>query len=204
MSNKNYNNPNIRISKVYTRTGDQGDTCLVGGRKISKDDLRICSYGEIDELNAYIGGCRQIIIDLNLKHKDLKKILSILYRLQNELFNLGNMLATLDKDIYEGMPRVEKEHIDKMEKDIDYFNEDLPSLKSFVLPGGSQINIWFHISRTLCRKCERTVVTLSKKESINPIVIKYLNRLSDGLFVWSRWINIIQSNPEVVWNPNEN
>ena len=204
MSNKNYNNPNIRISKVYTRTGDQGDTCLVGGRKISKDDLRICSYGEIDELNAYIGGCRQIIIDLNLKHKDIKKILSILYRLQNELFNLGNMLATLDEDIYEGMPRVEKEHIYKMEKDIDYFNKDLPSLKSFVLPGGSQINIWFHISRTLCRKCERTVVALSKKESINPIIIKYLNRLSDGLFVWSRWINIIQSNPEVVWNPNEN
>tara|TARA_B100000579_G_scaffold332182_1_gene282482 strand:- start:6590 stop:7204 length:615 start_codon:yes stop_codon:yes gene_type:complete len=203
LSDKNYNNPNIRISKVYTRTGDQGETCLVGGRKVSKDDSRICSYGEIDELNAYIGGCRQIIIDLKLKHKDIKKILSVLYRLQNELFNLGNMLATLDKDIYVGMPRVEKEHIDKMEKDIDYFNKDLPSLKSFVLPGGSQINVWFHISRTLCRKCERTVVALSKKESINPIVVKYLNRLSDGLFVWSRWINIIQSKPEVVWNPNE-
>ena len=203
MSDKNYNNPNIRISKVYTRSGDQGETSLVGAKKISKDDPRICSYGEIDELNAYIGGCRQIIIDLNLKHKDIKKILSILYRLQNELFNLGNMLATLDEDIYEGMPRVEKEHIYKMEKDIDYFNKDLPSLKSFVLPGGSQINIWFHISRTLCRKCERTVVALSKKESINPIIIKYLNRLSDGLFVWSRWINVIQSNPEVVWNPNE-
>ena len=113
------------------------------------------------------------------------------------------MLATLDEDIKKGMPQVEKSHIDNLEKDIDYFNSNLPALKSFVLPGGSQTNVWFHITRTLCRKCERTVVALSKKEKIDVVIIKYLNRLSDALFVWSRWINFINSKDEVLWNPNE-
>ena len=103
----------------------------------------------------------------------------------------------------EGMPKIETHHIDKMEEDIDFFNENLPTLKSFVLPGGSQLNIWFHISRTLCRKCERTIVSLSKKESIDSAIVKYLNRLSDALFVWSRWVNVTQLYSEVTWNPNE-
>ena len=198
---KKYSDPNIRINKVYTRSGDEGQTHLVGGKKIYKDDTRICSYGEIDELNSYIGGCRELILNKN-NQSDFIKLSDILYRIQNELFNLGNMLATLDEDIKAGMPKIENSHIENMEKDIDYFNDSLPDLTSFVLPGGSQLNIWFHISRTLCRKCERTVVSLSRKESIDPIVMKYLNRLSDGLFVWSRWVNVIQSCPEVSWDPN--
>jgi len=203
MNKKKYNSPNISISKVYTKTGDRGYTQLVGGKKISKSDLRICSYGEIDELNSYVGGCRQMIIDSKVENDDLHRISDILYRVQNELFNVGNMLATLDVDIKKGMPQVEKSHIDNLEKDIDYFNSNLPTLKSFVLPGGSQTNVWFHITRTLCRKCERTVVALSKKEKIDVVIIKYLNRLSDALFVWSRWINFINSKDEVLWNPNE-
>ena len=203
MSKKKYNSPNISISKVYTKTGDRGHTQLVGGKKISKSDLRICSYGEIDELNSYVGGCRQMIIDSKVENDDLQRISDILYRVQNELFNLGNMLATLDEDIKKGMPQVEKSHIVNLEKDIDYFNSNLPTLKSFILPGGSQTNVWFHITRTLCRKCERTVVALSKKEKIDIVIIKYLNRLSDALFVWSRWINFINSEDEVLWNPNE-
>ena len=203
MNKKKYNSPNISISKVYTKTGDRGHTQLVGGKKISKSDLRICSYGEIDELNSYVGGCRQMIIDSKVENDDLHRISDILYRVQNELFNVGNMLATLDEDIKKGMPQVEKSHIDNLEKDIDYFNSNLPALKSFVLPGGSQTNVWFHITRTLCRKCERTVVALSKKEKIDDVIIKYLNRLSDALFVWSRWINFINSKDEVLWNPNE-
>ena len=203
MNKKKYNSPNISISKVYTKTGDRGYTQLVGGKKISKSDLRICSYGEIDELNSYVGGCRQMIIDSKVENDDLQRISDILYRVQNELFNVGNMLATLDEDIKKGMPKVEKSHIDNLEKDIDYFNSNLPTLKSFVLPGGSQTNVWFHITRTLCRKCERTVVALSKKEKIDDVIIKYLNRLSDALFVWSRWINFINSKDEVLWNPNE-
>ncbi len=203
MSDNKYNNPNIRINKVYTKSGDQGETCLVGGKKIAKNDIRICSYGEIDELNSYIGGCRQLIVDLQSENPDFEKLSNILYRTQNELFNLGNMLATLNEDIHEGMPKIEDLHIDKMEGDIDYFNKNLPGLKSFVLPGGSQLNIWFHISRTLCRKCERTVLSLSQKEPIDSIIIKYLNRLSDGLFVWGRWVNVVQEHSEVVWNPNK-
>ena len=203
MNKKKYNNPNISISKVYTKTGDRGNTQLVGGKKISKSDLRICSYGEIDELNSYVGGCRQMIIDSKVENDDLQRISDILYRVQNELFNVGNMLATLDEDIKKGMPQVEKIHIDNLENDIDYFNSNLPVLNSFVLPGGSQTNVWFHITRTLCRKCERTVVALSKKEKIDIVIIKYLNRLSDALFVWSRWINFISSYGEVLWNPNE-
>ena len=203
MSKKKYNSPNISISKVYTKTVASGHTQLVGGKKISKSDLRICSYGEIDELNSYVGGCRQMIIDSKVENDDLQRISDILYRVQNELFNLGNMLATLDEDIKKGMPQVETSHIVNLEKDIDYFNSNLPTLKSFILPGGSQTNVWFHITRTLCRKCERTVVALSKKEKIDIVIIKYLNRLSDALFVWSRWINFINSEDEVLWNPNE-
>ncbi len=201
MSDNKYNNPGILINKVYTKSGDKGQTYLVGGKKIAKDDIRICSYGEIDELNAYIGGCRQLIVEKS-DNSEFKKLSNILYRIQNELFNLGNMLATLDEDIKKGMPRIEDSHIAKIENEIDYFNENLPDLKSFVLPGGSQLNIWFHISRTLCRRCERTVVSLSQKESVDAIIVKYLNRLSDGLFVWSRWVNVMQSHPEVSWNPN--
>ena len=201
MSDNKYNNPEILINKVYTKSGDKGQTYLVGGKKIAKNDIRICSYGEIDELNAYIGGCRQLIVEKS-DNSEFKKLSNILYRIQNELFNLGNMLATLDEDIKKGMPRIEDSHIKKMENEIDYFNENLPDLKSFVLPGGSQLNIWFHISRTLCRRCERTVVSLSQKESVDDIIVKYLNRLSDGLFVWSRWVNVMQSHPEVSWNPN--
>tara|TARA_B110001454_G_C12677373_1_gene416463 strand:+ start:731 stop:1342 length:612 start_codon:yes stop_codon:yes gene_type:complete len=201
LSDNKYNNPEILINKVYTKSGDKGQTYLVGGKKIAKDDIRICSYGEIDELNAYIGGCRQLIVEKS-DNSEFKKLSNILYRIQNELFNLGNMLATLDEDIKKGMPRIEDSHIKKMENEIDYFNENLPDLKSFVLPGGSQLNIWFHISRTLCRRCERTVVSLSQKESVDGIIVKYLNRLSDGLFVWSRWVNVMQSHPEVSWNPN--
>ena len=201
MSDNKYNNPEILINKVYTKSGDKGQTYLVGGKKIAKNDIRICSYGEIDELNAYIGGCRQLIVEKS-DNSEFKKLSNILYRIQNELFNLGNMLATLDEDIKKGMPKIEDSHIKKMENEIDYFNENLPDLKSFVLPGGSQLNIWFHISRTLCRRCERTVVSLSQKESVDGIIVKYLNRLSDGLFVWSRWVNVMQSHPEVSWNPN--
>ena len=190
--------------KIYTKKGDKGETNLFGtNKKISKASKRVKSYGEIDELNSYIGGCRQLIVDLQSENFDFEKLSNVLYRIQNELFNLGNMLATLDEDINEGMPKIEDCHIDKMEEDIDYFNKNLPDLKSFVLPGGSQLNIWFHISRTLCRKCERTVVSLSQKESINSIIIKYLNRLSDALFVWGRWVNVTQSYSEVVWNPNK-
>jgi len=203
LSKDKYNNPKITISKVYTRTGDLGITSLVGGQSVPKSDLRICTYGKIDELNSYIGACKQCILESDLEREDVTKLIKVLYRIQNELFNIGNMLATLDKDIKENMPKIEAAHIENLEKNIDYFNKDLPTLESFVLPGGSSINIWFHIARTICRNCERKIVELSNKEKIDVNVIKYLNRLSDLLFVFSRWSNYKLSIRETFWNPNQ-
>ena len=191
------------ISKVYTRTGDLGMTSLVGGKSVSKSDLRICTYGKIDELNSYIGACKQSLLESNLKGEDVTKLIKILYRIQNELFNIGNVLATLDKDIKKNMPKIEALHIGNLEENIDYFNKELPNLESFVLPGGSNLNIWFHIARTVCRNCERKIVELSNKEKIDINLIKYLNRLSDLLFVFSRWSNYKFSIKETFWNPNQ-
>ena len=203
MNKDKYSNPKITISKVYTRTGDLGMTSLVGGQSISKGDLRICTYGKIDELNSYIGACKQSLLESDLEGEDVTKLIKVLYRIQNELFNIGNVLATLDKNIKENMPKVEALHIETLEKNIDYFNKNLPILESFVLPGGSNSNIWFHIARTICRNCERKIVKLSNKEKIDINVIKYLNRLSDVLFVFSRWSNYQLSIKETFWNPNQ-
>ena len=202
MSKDKYNNPKITISKVYTRTGDLGMTSLVGGESVSKGNSRICAYGKIDELNSYIGACKQNL-STTIDNKDAEKLTRTLCRIQNELFNIGNMLATLDEDIKKNMPKIEECHIELLEENIDYFNEKLPILKSFVLPGGSNINIWFHIARTICRNCERKIIEFSDKEKIDINIVKYLNRLSDALFVFSRWSNCELSIKETLWNPNQ-
>ena len=203
MTDKNkFKDPNITISKVYTRTGDSGNTALVGGQRLSKDDIRIEAYGEVDELNAIIGGCKHEIDSRIDKHKELKSISSILYRVQHELFNLGTTLATLPEDLNNKLPCIRDLDIKRLEDEMDQFNNDLPILHSFVLPGGSNINIWLHKARTICRKAERRCVKLSKSSDLEPNVICYLNRLSDALFVWSRWVNYIQDFEENVWNPN--
>ena len=203
MNKKNYNNPNITINKVYTKKGDLGETSIIGGQKLTKCDLRICAYGEIDELNSYIGGCKQKLTDLDLSNKDVANLINILKRIQNELFNIGNMLATPPDYQSEKMPKIEQSHITSLENDIDYYNQNLPILNSFVLPGGSELNIWFHIARTLCRKCERIVVQLFNDQNIDVLIIAYLNRLSDALFVFSRWSNEMQSIKESLWDPNK-
>jgi len=202
VSRKKFKEPNIVINKVYTKTGDSGDTSLAGGQRISKDDIRIEAYGELDELNTIIGGCKHEI-DLSIpKCKDLKKVSDILSRVQNELFNLGTTLATLPEDLKESSPCITELDIKQLEREMDTFNEMLPSLNSFVLPGGSSINIWLHKARTICRKVERRCVKLSKTSNIEMNVIRYLNRLSDALFVWSRWVNYIQGFSENLWDPN--
>ena len=203
MNKKKYSNPNISISKVYTKKGDSGKTSLIGGSQVNKDDLRVCAYGEIDELNALIGACKQSSDDLELQTDDFKRLKRTLLRIQNELFNLGNVLATPHDSIYDSMPQIEADHVLSLENDIDFFNKNLPTLKSFVLPGGSSLNIWFHLGRTVCRRCERTVVKLSYKETVNSELIHYLNRLSDLLFVLGRWVNYTSSIKEVMWNPNK-
>jgi cob(I)alamin adenosyltransferase len=204
MSNeKPFNEPRgIVLNRIYTRGGDRGQTSLVGGQRIDKDDLRIESYGTVDELNSFIGVARMTCEELSDRHPKLHPFSHILTRLQHELFNLGSILATLPEDVHPKQPRVGPEEIEAIEREIDHANENLPPLRSFVLPGGSRLSAELHICRTVCRRAERVLVSLSRRESIPADSLQYLNRLSDALFVWSRWVNVIQEAEETLWQPN--
>ena len=192
-----FSEPKLAINRVYTRHGDQGQTSLVGGQKISKADLRIESYGTVDELNAYVGAARLSCIEIGCP-----ELAQILHGVQNALFNLGSLLATKLEDLHPLQPQVTQEDIKKLETTIDRFNKDLPSLKSFVLPGGNRPNVELHMARTICRRAERICVRLSQTEDIGQTVIPYLNRLSDALFVWSRWVVYQSKAEEHLWTPN--
>lgn len=202
MSKKEFHDPKISINKVYTKSGDSGTTGLVGGQRIPKDDIRIEAYGDVDELNATIGGCIEALRPFISKRIELENIIEKLLRIQHELFNTGTILATLPEDISSTLPRIKEENVLQLEEEIDELNNELPSLQSFVLPGGSKANIWFHMARNICRRAERRCITLNGKSEIDPLVIKYLNRLSDALFVYSRWVNYILECKEITWNPN--
>ena len=194
------NSPNIRINKVYTRAGDSGKTRLIGGETRFKDDPRIEAFGTVDELNAEIGLCRELVKETG--HEKFNSLIKVLKIVQNELFNLGTQLAGSKGGDANNMPQLSADAISKLEYEIDTVNELLSELTSFVLPGGSMINAQFHIARNVCRRAERRVVTLSKKEKLDSINLKYLNRLSDALFVWSRWISIELHHEENLWIPN--
>ena len=200
MNKEKFNDPNITISKVYTKTGDDGKTSLVGGQKVLKTNIRINAFGEIDELNSIIGIS---IEELKLIDHNFDSLINTLYRIQNDLFNLGTILATKPQDMTESMPRITAYDIKVLENEIDKSNKDLPVLHSFVLPGGSKINAYLHLARTVCRRCERVCCDLYEKEKIDKIVISYLNRLSDAFFVWSRWVITVLDHDENVWKPNE-
>lgn len=200
MSKEKFNDPNITISKVYTKTGDDGKTSLVGGQKVLKTNIRINAFGEIDELNSIIG---LSIEELKLIEYNFDSLINTLYRIQNDLFNLGTILATKPQDMTESMPRITAHDIKVLENEIDKSNKDLPVLHSFVLPGGSKINAYLHLARTVCRRCERVCCDLYEKDKTDKIVISYLNRLSDAFFVWSRWVITVLDHDENVWKPNE-
>lgn len=191
--------PNIRINKVYTRKGDGGETGIVGGGKRSKDDPRVESYGSIDELNSHLGLCRDLLIQQNLN--EFKGLISYIKIIQNDLFNLGTQLACPDRELKNNLPQINKESIIFLESEIDSANSNLSDLKSFIIPGGSILNSQFHIARNICRRVERRVVRLGNIESVDAINIVYLNRLSDALFVWSRWISHILKDDENLWEP---
>ena len=199
---KTYNEPRLAINRVYTRGGDKGETSLAGGERLPKDAPRIEAYGTVDELNAYIGVARQTAEDLLSAHPALAELDTILKRVQHELFNVGSILATLPKDIHPRQPRVTQAEITQLEKEIDRMNEVLPELRSFVLPGGCRLNAELHVCRTVCRRAERYSVALSRGEEIDPDIVRYLNRLSDALFVWSRWASHTLGVPEILWEPN--
>ena len=202
MSKKKFKDPGFTINRVYTKKGDAGETSLIGGKIVSKDHPRIISYGELDELNSYIGGCRERLLHYLYKVPDFNRLEDSLLRVQNELFNIGTMLATDSEKKWDGMPVITKSELKFLEIDIDYANADFPALASFVLPGGNDINIWFHLSRSICRRVERHCVSLSKIENLDPIIVQYLNRLSDALFVWGRWANLKLGDKEQLWEPN--
>ena len=193
--------PNIRLNKIYTRSGDSGKTRLIGGKERWKDDDRVEAYGTVDELNAQIGLCRELIKET--ENKQFGLLIKTLKSVQNELYNLGTQLAVSSGGDAANLPQLSEDAILKLESEIDTSNESLLELTSFVLPGGSVINAQFHIARNVCRRGERRVVCLSKKENVDSDNIRYLNRLSDALFVWSRWVSNIIGDEENLWEPNQ-
>lgn len=190
----------MRIVKVYTKTGDKGTTGLADGSRISKDDLRIDSYGTIDELNSIIGICRQNINQIPTHEKELLD--TWLFAIQNDLFNLGSDLATPIPSRWEKMIIISENDVKQLEKIIDYCQNLLQPLREFVLPGGTVLNSYLHLARTVCRRAERLIVTLSKENEINPQIIPFINRLSDLLFVFSRWVQKLVNKDEVTWDKN--
>ena len=189
----------VRINRVYTRTGDRGETALVGGKRVPKDSLRIEAYGTIDELNSIVGLARvfnEESIDAGEAHRFMDEVLC---RLQDELFDIGSELATPPEFYQQGMYRVSGDEIDRLEKLMDKCQEELEPLKSFILPGGGRIGAYLHQCRTVCRRAERDILRLSREEEISPDLVKYVNRLSDLFFVLSRWIAKQTGEQEYLW-----
>jgi cob(I)alamin adenosyltransferase len=196
---KRFDEPRIGINRVYTRQGDRGQTGLVGGQRVPKDSRRIEAYGTVDELNSFVGAARAGAEE----REETAPLAVILLRVQHELFNLGSILATLPQDVHPKQARVTDAEVEQLEAEMDRMNEGLPALRSFVLPGGSRLNADLHICRTVCRRAERICVGLAREEEIPAEAVRYLNRLSDALFVWSRWASHVTGDPETLWAPNQ-
>lgn len=179
--------------KIYTKTGDKGETSLFGGKRVWKDDLRIQAYGTTDELNAVLG-----IAVAELSDTELKDVIS---GIQNDLFTVGSDLASPLKKENKNfvIPRIDSQFVTRLELLIDKFDSQLPALKNFILPGGSKVSAILHHARTVCRRAEREVVALSKIEGINDQIEVYLNRLSDLLFVLARFENFSSKHPDIEW-----
>jgi cob(I)alamin adenosyltransferase len=191
-----FEQPRLAINRVCTRRGDAGQTSLAGGQRLPKNDLRIEAYGAVDELNSFIGLARE-------SARELPELYEILGRVQHELFNLGSLLATMPEDVHPKQARITAADSEQLEREIDRMNEGLPPLRSFVLPGGSRLNAELHICRTVCRRAERVLVALDAQAPVDAAGLKYLNRLSDALFVWSRWASHRLGVPEILWEPNK-
>ena len=196
-----FDDPRIALNRIYTKRGDTGQTSLAGGQRVPKDSARIDAYGTVDELNAFTGIA--VVSCEEARDPRLAPLLAILRRVQHELFNLGSILATLPADVHPKQARITAAEVLQLEREIDAMNADLPSLRSFVLPGGTRLNADLHVTRTVCRRAERLLIALARSEEIPPETIQYLNRLSDAMFVWSRWVNHITDAPEILWEPNK-
>jgi len=191
----------VKLDKIYTRAGDGGKTRLATGEDLPKDDARVEAYGAVDEANSVLGVARQ-------EAKAWPELDHILERVQNDLFDLGADLATpeRDKPLAFTPLRVTPAQVDRLEAEIDHLNAHLAPLESFVLPGGSAAAAHLHLARAICRRAERRAVTLAAApdEKVSPLVIHYLNRLSDLLFVAARWANYMSGHGDVLWKPGQN
>ena len=203
MDEKIFDDPRIALNRIYTKRGDAGETSLAGGQRVAKDSARIEAYGTVDELNSFTGLAVVSCEELLARDPRIGLLLVILRRVQHELFNLGSILATLPEDVHPKQARITPAEVAQLEREIDGMNEELPTLRSFILPGGTRLNAELHVTRTICRRAERLLIALARIETVPPETIQYLNRLSDAMFVWSRWVNNAVGAPEILWQPNE-
>ncbi len=182
-----------RITRVYTRTGDDGTTGLGGGQRVPKDSARVEAYGTVDELNSHLGAATALGVCEALRPE--------LARIQNELFHLGSDLCMLEEDKKRfPVPRIEQRHVDALEALMDRLATELAPLENFILPGGAPGAGQLHVARSVCRRAERAVVALAREEDAGPLVVKYLNRLSDALFVMARYENLKRGIDDPLWD----
>jgi cob(I)alamin adenosyltransferase len=190
-----------KLTRIYTRTGDDGTTGLVGGQRIKKNALRIQTYGTVDECSSAIGMARSALRPLLATRARAARLDAWLAWVQDALFNLGSDLATLPKDRWEGMPLIAHDDAVALERAIDEAQRDLPHLNNFIHPGGSLPGAYLHLARTICRRAERLLITLREEDDgVSKETVQFLNRLSDALFVWSRWINADLNELEYLWD----
>ena len=185
--------PMPRLTRIYTRTGDDGSTALGSGARVAKDAVRVECYGTVDELNAQLG--------VALCQRPPEEIAAPLLRIQNDLFHLGSDLCVTEAEkAARPLPRIEVRHVTWLEGEIDAWNERLPPLENFILPGGAAAAAALHVARTVCRRAERILVTLARQEPVGDWALPYLNRLSDLLFVYARAANLSSGDPDRLWN----
>jgi cob(I)alamin adenosyltransferase len=189
----------MRITKVYTRTGDAGQTRLAGGQQVWKDSLRVEAYGAVDELNACLGVVHAAIADLPQTDAHTQRLSSELLWMQHKLFDAGGILATTAGQTFAHMPTITQEDITRLEHLMDECQTQLSPLKEFILPGGGKVSSLLHFARTVCRRAERVCVRLTREEVVDPHIVQFINRLSDALFVLARWVAKTQNDPEVLW-----
>ncbi|MBA5866124.1 MAG: cob(I)yrinic acid a,c-diamide adenosyltransferase [Nitrospira sp. CR1.3] len=194
----------MRITKVYTRTGDAGQTRLAGGQQVWKDSLRVEAYGTVDELNASIGLARAMNDESVGTSASSKRLEENLRWVQNKLFDVGGILATAAGQTFKNMPTVTGQDVLKLERMIDRCQKDLAPLKEFILPGGGRVSATLHQARTICRRAERICIRLTREEAVDSQINRFLNRLSDALFVLARWAAKTQGEPEFLWERTGN
>ena len=189
----------IPKAAIYTKKGDSGQTSLVDGQLVPKFHSRVQAYGDVDELNSVLGVFKQSLSSFDA----LNDLNPVLFRIQNHLFNIGSLLACENEEILLKLPRLDPSHIEWLEKQIDQFNQPLPALREFILPGGHEASAWAHMARTTCRRAERKVAEMNSDSKSNGAYknsLVYLNRLSDFFFTVARWIHLKTQTPEIKWD----